>query len=89
MKSIIICAPFVWSVIHYAVPWVYIKLCTPSGFIGFLESIILTNAPHCEALRYTLSLSSYNIKCMWIVWGATILAYLTNNISVKMPDSKI
>ena len=89
MKRIIICAPFVWSVIHYAVPWVYIKLCTPSGFIGFLESIILTNAPHCEALRYTLSLSSYNIKCMWIVWGATILGYLTNNMSVKIPDSKL
>ncbi len=86
MKRIILIGPFIWIVIHYIVPWMYIKFCTPYGFIGFLESILLTNAPHCEVLRYSLSLSSYNIKCMWIVWSASILSYLTNNLLVKLPE---
>ncbi len=88
MKRIILTGPFVWIIIHYAVPWAYVKFCTPAGIFGFFESILLTNAPHCEALRYTLSLSSYNIKCMWIMWGATILSYLKTNMSVKIPDNK-
>jgi hypothetical protein len=89
MKSIIIVGPFIWIIIHYTVPWVYVKFCTPAGFIGFLESILLTNTPHCEALRYTLTLSSFNIKCMWIFWGASILGYLTKNFAVNNPNSKI
>ena len=35
MNRIILTGPFVWIVIHYAVPWAYVKFCTPAGFIGF------------------------------------------------------
>lgn len=86
MKRIILVGPFIWFVIHYAVPYIYIKTCTPYGIGGFMQSILLINTPHCEALRYVLSLSSYNIKCMLILWGAGVMSFLTTNLSVEIPN---
>tara|TARA_B100001287_G_C22574908_1_gene478116 strand:- start:407 stop:679 length:273 start_codon:yes stop_codon:yes gene_type:complete len=87
MKHIVIAGPFIWYIIHYIIgQWAYPTFCAPRGFIGFIESLLLTNAPHCEALRYTLTLSSYNIKYMWIVWGATLLSFLKDKHYAKLPQ---
>jgi hypothetical protein len=43
---------------------------------GFVESIIIANAPHCEGMRYALYISGNNIKYMWITMGTGLLSFL-------------
>lgn len=83
MKRVILIGPFVWIVIHYAIPYAYIKMCTPTGITGFVQSIFLINTPHCEAMRYVLSLSSFNVKYLLMLWATTALTFITEKYSVQ------
>ncbi len=84
-KSLMLFLPIVWFTVHWIVPRVYVALCAPHGIYGFFQSIVLSTSPHCEALRYTLSIASYNINYTWITWGTAILGFMSTNWNVQKP----
>ena len=83
-KFIIIVA-VTWLVIHWIVPRLYIILCAPNGIYGFLQSLILSTSPHCEALRYILTISSFNINYIWITLGGLVFTYFSKLMNVQKP----
>jgi hypothetical protein len=85
MNRILIIGSTLWIVLHYIIPHLYTKLCVPLTPFGFIESIILATAPHCEAMRYALYISGDNIKYMWLTMGAGMLSLLADKLCAKVP----
>lgn len=84
-KIIIVVFPLIWFVVHWVVPRVYVPLCVPSGIYGFVQSLFLTDAPHCVALRYLMNMSCFNINHAWISIGTAMLGYATTSWGVQRP----
>ena len=76
--------PFViWTILHWIIPRFYITFCTPDNFYGYLQSLFLTTSPHCNLLRNSLILSSYNINYLQISLAYFILDILHNKLNVQ------
>ncbi len=76
--------PFViWSVLHWIIPRLYITFCVPDNFYGYLQSLFLTTSPHCNLLRHSLNLSSYNINYLQISLAYFILDILHHKFQVQ------
>ncbi len=41
-----------WWFLHYISVHLYVRYCVPLSFIGFFYSPIITQLPHCYALRW-------------------------------------
>ena len=74
------CIYIFWAVIHYICARLYPIYCAPSGFLGFLSSLVMTQAPHCIALRYGIQYGSSLISSMWITIGTWIVLKLSIKI---------
>jgi hypothetical protein len=85
MKRILIIGSTLWIILHYIIPHLYTKLCVPLSLFGFIESIILATAPHCEAMRYALYISGDNIKYMWLTMGAGIVSLIADKLYARVP----
>ena len=85
MKRLLIIGSCLWIILHYIIPHLYTKLCVPWTPLGFLESIIMSNAPHCEGMRYALYISGDNIKYMWLTMGTGLLSLITDKLFAKVP----
>ena len=59
-----------WIVSHYISSHLYVTFCVPATFYGFIQSIFLTPAPHCYALRWVIYNGGNNICVMWLLCGA-------------------
>lgn len=76
--------PFViWTILHWIIPRLYITFCTPNNFYGYLQSLFLTSSPHCNLLRNSLILSSYNIYYLQISFAYFILDILHKNFQIQ------
>lgn len=84
-KTIIFLLPILWFVVHWVVPRIYVPLCVPSGIYGFIQSMFLTDSPHCVALRYMVSISCSNINYAWIALGSALLGLMPTNWDVQRP----
>jgi hypothetical protein len=84
MNRILVISSIIWIVLHYIIPHIYVKLCVPLSVFGFIESILISATPHCEALRYMLYISGNNIKYMWITIGTVIISFITNRLNTKV-----
>jgi len=84
-KNIIILLPTIWFIVHWIVPRIYIPLCVPKGLNGFIQSMFLTTSPHCIALRYMMTLASFNINYAWISLGTVVLSFLFKTCNVQRP----
>lgn len=62
----------VWIFLHYIASHLYIKLCVPRTFVGFLMSPFMTATPHCQGLRWVVYNAANMINNMWIIFGAWI-----------------
>jgi hypothetical protein len=72
----------VWIFAHYISSHMYIWFCVPATIIGFLTSPFLVPAPHCQAIRWTISTGGEKIFAMWVLIGT----WLFNHIEVKKKD---
>lgn len=84
-KTLILLLPATWFVVHWVAPRVYIPLCTPNGMYGFIQSMFLTTSPHCVALRYLISVSSFNINYAWLTLGTSLIGYASTHWNVQKP----
>ena len=85
MNRILVISSLLWIILHYIIPHIYVKLCVPLTPLGFIQSIIISTTPHCEALRYTLYVSGDNIKYMWITIGTCVISFISNRLSARIP----
>lgn len=75
-----------WILLHYFASQLYVKLCTPSNFVGLLLSPFLTSTPYCQGLRWMIYNGAGMINNMWIViatWFCANIFILNNNASVS------
>ena len=68
---------FMYCVLHYCIPHMYVYFCVPFTLVGILMSPFISQAPHCVALRYMLYTFGDNIKTMFLLisgWFASFLS---------------
>ena len=63
-----------WIIIHYIASQLYIQLCTPWTFYGFVLSPFLTLTPHCQGLRWIVYNGAGVINNMWFIFGSWLCA---------------
>jgi hypothetical protein len=61
-----------WICLHYFASHLYVKLCVPNTFIGFVMSPFMTATPHCQGLRWVVYNAAHMINNMWIICGSFI-----------------
>ena len=69
---------FVLILLHYVSSHLYVYLCVPSTWKGFILSPIQTPTPHCVALRYIIYNGGENINKMWILIGIWVCGKITS-----------
>jgi hypothetical protein len=67
---------FVWTMLHFFASHLYIKLCVPLSFMGFVISPFMTATPHCQGLRWIIFNGANMIHNMWLIvgsWACSVL----------------
>ena len=59
----------IWNIIHYVAAHLYIYLCAPPSFLGFLLSPFIMQSTHCVGLRWCLNVGANINYVMWITIG--------------------
>ena len=65
-----------WICIHYTATHLYIQLCTPFTFHGFILSPFMAGTLHCKAIRWAVNSGANTIDTMWVVLGSWLCAQL-------------
>ena len=65
-----------WIALHYVASHLYIKLCVPNNWYGFIISPFLTATPHCKGLRWIVYNGADMINNMWLIIGSWICSNL-------------
>jgi len=65
-----------WIALHYIASHLYIKLCVPNNWYGFIISPFLTATPHCKGLRWIVYNGADMINNMWLIIGSWICSNL-------------
>ena len=60
---------FIWILLHYFASHLYVKLCVPNTFFGFIISPFLITTPYCIGLRWLIQTGATSINNMWIIFG--------------------
>ena len=71
----------VWAILHFAVPHIYTQLCVPLTPKGFVFSLFIAPAPHCQIMRWTIHTSGNMITAMW-------LCIMTWLVQIMIPAKK-
>ena len=65
-----------WVILHFVVPHIYTHVCVPKTISGFILSIFVAPAPHCQIMRWTIYTSGNMINMMWLCIGTWIVQKL-------------
>ncbi len=65
-----------WMIAHYTASNLYVELCTPHTFIGFVTSPLMINTPQCTGLRWVVTQGSSTISNMWTVAGVWAMKHV-------------
>ena len=65
-----------WITLHYVASHLYVHLCVPLTWQGFLMSPLVAPGPHCVALRWAVNTGGDTIGMMWIMIAAAILSVI-------------
>jgi hypothetical protein len=68
-----------WIILHYTASHLYIYLCVPKTFWGFIASPFMTITPQCQVLRWIIYNGANMINSMWIILGSWISSLLLSN----------
>jgi hypothetical protein len=74
----------VWITLHFIASHLYVKICVPASFLGFIVSPFLTTTPHCQSLRWIIYNGANTINNMWVIigtWLSSNLLFFTRNMS--------
>lgn len=75
-----VCGIYVlWITMHYLCAHLYVYLCVPYTWTGFIMSPIHSPMPHCAALRYVIYYGGENINKMWFLLGIWVCRKITTN----------
>jgi len=66
-----------WVAIHYAASHAYVYFCASPTMVGFIQSLFVVPAPHCQALRWAIYNGGSSIQSMWILFGMWIISYVS------------
>jgi hypothetical protein len=91
---------FIVCISHYFSSILYVKMCTPTTFLGFLTSPFMVMTPQCSALSWVVHNSRGHLLNMWIILGnfgisfcASALIYATRRPAEEkvflVPNPKI
>lgn len=69
---------FIWILLHYFASHLYVKLCVPNTFFGFIISPFLITTPYCIGLRWLIQTGATSINNMWIIFGTWICSNILN-----------
>jgi hypothetical protein len=69
---------FAWTMLHFFASHLYIKLCVPLSFMGFIVSPFMTATPHCQGLRWIIFNGANMINNMWLIVGSWVGSILLN-----------
>lgn len=70
-----------WIILHFGASHLYIYICVPQTFWGFIISPFMSVTPQCQSLRWIIYTGANIINNMWIVlgtWCCTLLLSGTN-----------
>ena len=62
----------IWVLLHFVTPHLYTYVCVPPTAKGFILSIFVAPAPHCQIMRWTIYTSGNMINVMWACVGTWI-----------------
>jgi hypothetical protein len=68
----------IWICLHYFASHLYVRLCVPTNFYGFLLSPFLIATPYCVGLRWLIYTGANVINNMWVLLGT----WICSNISI-------
>ena len=74
----IVCLYFAWISLHYFASHLYVKICTPYTFFGFIMAPFIAPTPQCQALRWIIYNGGNNIILMWSYIGVWLLQRVTD-----------
>jgi len=58
-----------WVLLHFSASQVYVPICSPFSFWGFLITPILAATPQCKALRWIINTGGSTMETMWVIFG--------------------
>jgi len=61
-----------WIIFHNIAAHLYVYLCAPLTFMGFIVTPFVVAAPHCQALRWVVYNGGITVINMWAILGAWI-----------------
>jgi hypothetical protein len=67
-----------WIIAHYVASHLYIQMCVPTTFYGFIVSPFVAVSPHCQGLRWIVYNAGTNINNMWIAFGLWLQNHIMN-----------
>ena len=67
-----------WVVLHFSASQVYVPICSPFSFWGFIITPILAATPQCKALRWVITTGGSTMETMWVILGV----WLCSKISI-------
>ena len=71
-----------WIALHYVASHLYVRLCVPLTWLGFILSPFTAVSPHCQGLRWVLYNAGLTISNMWLVFGTWIVSHVFTNLKV-------
>lgn len=71
-----------WITLHYVASHLYVRLCVPLTWLGFILSPFTAVSPHCQGLRWVLYNAGLTISNMWLVFGTWIVSHVFTNLKV-------
>ena len=70
---------FGWILLHYICSNLYVYICTPLTFMGFVFSPFYASAPQCIGLRWVINEAGNIIYHMWYAIGGWIALRIITN----------
>jgi len=58
-----------WVLLHFSASQVYVPICSPFSFWGFIITPILAATPQCKALRWIINTGGSTMETMWVILG--------------------
>ena len=67
-----------WALFHNTCATLYASYCGNLSFFGILNTMVMSQSPHCRLLRHSVDISVDSIYSIWGVialWGSSVILY--------------
>ena len=74
-----------WVLLHFSASQVYVPICSPFSFWGFLITPILAATPQCKALRWIINTGGSTMETMWVILGVWFCSQISIPYTIWSP----